>query len=51
MPPVPEEHASMTTMFKEFKPDHAPSTNTPGGLPVSPAMQAIIVDRKPVVNP
>jgi hypothetical protein len=42
----------MTTMFKHLQPQDMPSTAlVPGGFPIAPAMQAIIVDRIPVVNP
>jgi hypothetical protein len=49
---VPEQHASMTTALKELKPHKAPSgTNIPSRNSLPPAMQAIIINRVPVVNP
>jgi hypothetical protein len=36
---VPQEHPSMTTTFKHFKPDEMPSTaKMPVGLPITPSM-------------
>jgi len=42
----------MTTLFKHLKPHKVPSTTLMlGGLAVAPAMQTIIVDRVPIVDP
>jgi hypothetical protein len=50
--PVPQQHASMPTTFKHFKPYQTPSCmKVLGGLAVSPAMQAIVVDCVSVINP
>ena len=49
---VPEEHASMTTTLKHFKPYETPSTmNMFSGRSTAPAVQAIIVNRVSIVNP
>jgi hypothetical protein len=49
---VPEEHAGCATMLKHLQSYSAPShTHIRPGLPIAPAVQAIIVDRKSVVDP
>jgi len=49
---VPEQHTGMTSALKHLKTHEAPpSTNVLSGLPIAPAMQAVIVDREPVVDP
>jgi hypothetical protein len=51
-PMVPEEHPGMTTTLKHLKPHKAPtSTNMLPGLSVAPAVQAIVVNRVPIVDP
>jgi hypothetical protein len=51
-PMVPEEHASMTTTLKHLKSDQRPpSTHMRSGLSVAPTVQAIVVNRVPVVDP
>jgi hypothetical protein len=50
--PVPEKDACMATTFEHLKSDKPPwSTKTPAGLSITPAMQAVVVDRIPIVNP
>ena len=46
---IPEQHPSMTTSLKHLK-SHTmpPRAEMPGGLPVAPAMQTIIVDCVPI---
>jgi hypothetical protein len=34
--PVPEKHASITTMLKHLNPHKGPSTNAFGGFPIAP---------------
>jgi hypothetical protein len=42
----------MTSMFEHFHPEKGPScTKTSATFPIAPTMQAIIIDRVPVVNP
>jgi hypothetical protein len=42
----------MTAVLKHFKPHQAPATaNAPIRLPIAPAVQAIVVDRIPIVEP
>jgi hypothetical protein len=49
---VPEKHPSMTTSLKHLKShEPPPSTHMRSGLSIAPAMQAIIVNCVPVVNP
>ena len=49
---VPEEHAGMATMLKHLKPyKMPPCTNVPSGVPGTPPVQAIVVDRVSVVEP
>jgi len=49
---VPEEHPSVTTTLKHFKFHKVPSgTLMLGGLPIAPAMQAIVVDCVTIVDP
>jgi len=49
---VPEQHPSMTTLFKHLEPHKTPATTKAlVGLPIAPAMQAIVVDRVSIVNP
>jgi hypothetical protein len=50
MTTVPEKHASMTTMFKHFESDHAPSSQMSPCLTITPPVTAIIVDRVPIIN-
>jgi hypothetical protein len=51
-PFVPEQNPSVPTTFKHLKSDNTPSsTKILGGFPITPTMQAIIVDCEPVVNP
>ena len=51
-PMVPEEHASMTTTLKHLESDQRPpSTHMRSGLSVAPTVQAIVVNRVPVVDP
>jgi hypothetical protein len=48
----PEQHACMAAMFKKLNSEHGPPTVTM--LPsrsAPPAVQAIIVDGVPIVNP
>jgi hypothetical protein len=50
--PVPEEHASVATMFEHFKPNKTPPMKMMSpGLSIAPAVQAVIVDCVSVVNP
>ena len=50
--PVPELDACMATTLKHFKSDKTPrSTKMPVGLSIAPAVQAIVVDSVPIVNP
>jgi hypothetical protein len=50
--PVPEKHTRVTTMLKHLKPNKMPSTTeVPRGLPITPTMQTIVVDRVTVGNP
>jgi hypothetical protein len=52
MAPIPEEHTRMSAMFEHLKPHKTPSSaHVLVCLAVAPAMQAIIVDRVPIVNP
>jgi hypothetical protein len=48
---VPKVHTSMTAMLKHFNSHHAPSTDMLGSFSIAPAVQAIIVDRIPIINP
>merc|ERR1719183_1478647 len=49
---VPEQHPSGTTTFKHLELHQMPaSAKAPGGLPIAPAVQTIIVDCVPVVHP
>jgi hypothetical protein len=49
---VPEKHTSMTTTLKHLKPHKSPwGANMLGNLSVAPSVQAIVVDRIPVVKP
>ena len=49
---IPEEHTSMTTTLEELKPHETPSTtNVPSGHSSTPAMQAIVVNGVPIVDP
>ena len=49
---VPEEHPRMTTTLKHLKSHQMPpSANAPSGHTIAPAMQAIVVDCVPIVNP
>jgi hypothetical protein len=49
---VPEQNASSSTMFKKFKPHEAPSCmDMPSGCTLTPAVQSIVVDREPIVDP
>ena len=49
---VPEQHTSMTTALKHLEPHEMPSTTLMlGSLAVAPAMQTIIVDCVPIVDP
>jgi hypothetical protein len=48
---VPEKHACMTAMLKHFQSHHAPSPEAPRSLPITPPVQAIIVDRVPIIYP
>jgi hypothetical protein len=49
---VPEKHASCTAVLKHLKPHEIPSsTKMPVGFSITPAVQAIIIDRIPVVDP
>jgi len=49
---VPEEHPRVTTTLKHLQFHHVPAgTKLPGGLPIPPAMQAIVVDRVSIVDP
>jgi len=49
---VPEQHPSSTTTLEHLELHQMPpSAKTPGGLPIAPPMQAIIVDCVPVVHP
>ena len=50
--PVPEQHPCMTAMLKHLKPHKMPSaTQALVGLTITPAMQTIVVDRVPIVDP
>jgi hypothetical protein len=49
---VPEQHPSITTTLEHFKSHMMPArAQMPIGFPIAPAMQAIVVDRVPIVNP
>ena len=49
---IPEEHPSMTTTLEELKSHETPSTtNVPSGHSSTPAVQAIIVNGVPIVDP
>jgi hypothetical protein len=49
---VPEQHPSVSTALEHLESDKMPSAaKTPGGLPIAPTVQAIIVDCVPVANP
>ena len=49
---VPEQHPSMTTTLEELKSHETPSTtNVPSGHSSTPAVQAIIVNGVPIVDP
>jgi len=49
---VPEEHPSMTTTLKHLKSHQMPSSaHAPSGHTIAPSMQAIVVDRVPIVDP
>jgi len=49
---VSEEHPCMATAFKHLKSyKMPPSTHTPSGHTIAPAMQAIVVNCVPIVNP
>jgi len=49
---IPEEHPSMTTTLEHLKSHKPPaSTHMRPGLSIAPAMQAIIVNCVPIVNP
>ena len=49
---VPEQHPSCTTMLKHLKSHKMPpSSKMLGGLLIAPAVQAIVVDCVPIVNP
>jgi hypothetical protein len=49
---VPEQHPSMATTFKHFKSNKVPpSANVSSDLPIAPAMQAIVIDCVPIVDP
>jgi hypothetical protein len=49
---IPEKHASSTAVLKHLKPHEIPSsTKMPVGFSITPAVQAIIIDRIPVVDP
>jgi hypothetical protein len=42
----------MTTTFEHLEPHEMPPTDkTLGCLAIAPPMQAIVVDREPIVNP
>jgi hypothetical protein len=49
---VPEHHPGSSATLKHLKPDIIPpSTKMPGGLAIAPAMQPIVVDGVPIVDP
>jgi len=49
---VPEQHAGVTPTLKHLESHKTPSTTkTPGGLPVAPTMQAIVVNCVSIVDP
>jgi len=49
---VPEKHPSMTATLKELKSHKMPTTaKFLGGLLITPAMSAVVVDSVPIVNP
>ena len=49
---VPEKHPSMATTLKHLKSHQTPSSaHVWSGLSIAPAMQAIVVDCVPIVNP
>jgi hypothetical protein len=49
---VPEQHASMTPTLKHLESHEPPTTTkTPGGLPIAPTMQTIVVDCVAIVDP
>merc|ERR1719253_2564549 len=49
---VPEQHTCMTPALKHLKSHEAPpSTNVLSGLPIAPAVQAVIVNGESVVDP
>jgi hypothetical protein len=50
--PVPEEHTGMPTMLKKFESHETPTTTkVPVGLPIAPAVQAIIINCVTIVDP
>jgi hypothetical protein len=49
---IPEKHPSVATVLKHLKPyEMPPCTNVPSCDPAAPSVQAIVVDRVPVVEP
>jgi len=48
---VSELHASMATMFEHLRPNHRPASYVPASLPTAPAMEAVVVDGVPAVDP
>ena len=50
--PVPEQHPCMAAVLKHLQPDKMPSTTQVlVGFTITPAMQTIVVDRVPIVDP
>jgi hypothetical protein len=41
----------MTAVLKHLKSNHAPTVEHPSGFTVAPAVQAIVVDGIPIVDP
>jgi hypothetical protein len=48
---VPEKHSCVTATFKHLDSDHAPSTDAPGSLSITPTVTAVVVDDIMVVDP
>jgi hypothetical protein len=49
---VSEQHPSVTTTLKHLKSHNTPSSaKVLGGLAITPTVQAVVVDRIPIVNP
>jgi hypothetical protein len=50
--PVPEQHPCVAAVLKHLQPDKMPSTTQVlVGFTITPAMQTIVVDRVPIVDP